>query len=414
MSDRKSPESDAAHPISISTHWLTRQRLRAYPVIFLFAYLIASIIWLGSTQELMESAGKSADFIAFWAASHLSLNGQAADAYNLLKIHAVEQQAVAGTEMFGWFYPPTFLLLVMPLASVPYPVAYTVFTLATLALFIMVMRKIAPLPDAILLLLAFPGTLINLMHGQNAFLTASLVALAMIWLTSRPLLAGMCIGLLTVKPHLALLPPIALLCIGAWRPLLAACGTILMLILTSTLVFGMETWRACMDAIGLARQLNENGALPWHKMPSMFATAKQLGASQTLGYMLHACLGLSAVLAMIVAWRNTTDVRLRGTALAIATLMLSPHLFDYDTLWYALPIAWLTLHGMQAGWHIGDREILVAAWLYPLVGPVLAEATNIQIAPLLHLALLFMTLRRVFTDKRFAHGAQEQSCHQMP
>jgi len=56
-------------------------------------------------------------------------------------------------------------------------------------------------------------------------LTAALAGAALLSLERRPILAGVFIGLLAIKPHLALLFPVALIAIGAWRTLLAAAVT---------------------------------------------------------------------------------------------------------------------------------------------------------------------------------------------
>ena len=62
----------------------------------------------------------------------------------------------------------------------------------------------------ILLACAFPGILANAMVGQNGFVTAALFGGALICLERRPLVAGCLIGLLSFKPHLGILFPIAL------------------------------------------------------------------------------------------------------------------------------------------------------------------------------------------------------------
>ena len=62
-----------------------------------------------------------------------------------------------------------------------------------------------------MLALAFPATFINLFHGQNGFLNAALLGAALLALDRRPVVAGILFGLLSYKPHLGLLVPLALL-----------------------------------------------------------------------------------------------------------------------------------------------------------------------------------------------------------
>ena len=66
-------------------------------------------------------------------------------------------------------------------------------------------------------LLAAPCVFVTGMFGQNAFLTASCAALAVCWADRRPMWAGLCIGLLSAKPQMALLFPFVLVATRAWR-----------------------------------------------------------------------------------------------------------------------------------------------------------------------------------------------------
>src|ERR1700755_1378688 len=95
----------------------------------------------------------------------------------------------AATPYYGWLYPPLFLLVVTPLALLPYPLALLLWQGATFALYPAVIGAILRrlrrddatvarlwLPAAA----AFPAAFINLGHGQNGFLTAGLLGAALI------------------------------------------------------------------------------------------------------------------------------------------------------------------------------------------------------------------------------------------
>lgn len=376
-------------------YWLNAQRLRAYPVIFLGVYVVTGLCWVLLSADMVDIRGTplGADFITFWAASHLGLHGNPSDAYDILKIHAAEKLVAPATGMFAWLYPPTFFALILPLAKLPYLVSYLFFMLTTLAGFLAVMWKVLPTRQSLLLALAFPGVLVNFMNGQNAFLTAALAGLGLLLLQKRPVLAGVCIGLLAIKPHLAVLFPLALLITAAWSAMLSAAITSALLIGLSTVLLGPQVWDAFLGSLTYARQLNEQGALPWEKMPTVFAGARALELSLTTAYVLHISIALLGTLGMVTVWRRSADLRLRSASFVAATLLISPHLFVYDLLWLALPIAWLTRHGMAHGWRHGERELLILSWLYPLIGLGMAEPLGIQLGPLISIGLLLMTLR---------------------
>jgi len=99
----------------------------------------------------------------------------------------------------------------LPLSLLPYLASLAIWLAATLAVFLLVLWRIGRLPLIFLLSLAFPGTWINFICGQNGFLSAALLGGGLLLLDRFPLVAGLLLGLLGFKPHLAFLVPVALL-----------------------------------------------------------------------------------------------------------------------------------------------------------------------------------------------------------
>ena len=87
------------------------------------------------------------------------------------------------------------------------------------------MRAIVGHNLGILLALAAPMAFINALVGQNGFLTAALIGGALYLIPVRPVLAGICLGLLTYKPQYGLLFPIVLIAAGHWRVFISAAVT---------------------------------------------------------------------------------------------------------------------------------------------------------------------------------------------
>ena len=380
-----------------NTHWLDRERLSNYPKIFVLVYLIVSIAWVLLSQNMVDQKGKPLgyDFITFWAASYLGLAGHGQDAYNMSFLFKAEQIAVPASQMlFLWYYPPSFFLVILPLALLPYVAAYWTFMFATLSCYVVVFRRIVHNSTAMWCLAAFSGLWMNLFHGQNAFLTAALAGAALLCLEQRPILAGVFIGLLVIKPHLAVLFPIALVACGAWRTFATAGITAFAFLSIGTAALGTSTLKASLASFDSARLNLESGVLPWHKMPSVFAFLRLLGIPVTAAYFVHFVVAVIGVIAVWHVWRCCRDSQLRCAALMTATLLVSPYVFDYDLAWLAFPIAWLALTGLQNGWLYGDREVLFAAWILALfMGPI-AGAVSLQIGPFVLGALLWITMRR--------------------
>jgi len=381
-------------------HWLNRKRLTVYPRIFLAVVLVVAAAWALTANQMVDCEGKplGADFIEFWSASRLALSGHPADPYSLPLIFQAEKQAVpASDRLFPFFYPPSFLLLILPLGLVPYLPAYCLWMALTLALYVLVFRGIFKGRTAMWCLAAFPGLWVTLIHGQNAFLTAALAAGAILCLRRRPLLAGVLIGLLSIKPQLALLFPIALIATGAWRALAASIATALALLGVAVAAFGRATLEAFQHHLPDAAALLLGGAIPLAKMPSVFALVRLLGAPLDAACAAQALMALSAVAALWHVWRHSLDWHLRGATLMTASLLVSPYLFDYDLAWLAFPIAWVTVLGVRDGWIAGEREVLAGAWLLPLLIAPLTTMLHLQPGPLVLGALLWVLVRRANT-----------------
>ena len=206
-----------------------------------------------------------------------------------------------------------------------------------------------------------------MIYGQNAFLTAGLVILAFANLYSRPVLAGILIGLLVIKPQMAVLLPLLMICGRHWQAFLAAAITATLVCLLSTWSIGLDAWPAFFQSLSDAREYLETGKLRWGQMISIFADVKQLGGSTTLAYSLHIAWAGMLLALCAFTWLRTRDLALRATTFVLATLHFSPYMYDYELVWMALPLILLGIRGNQSGWLRFERELLLIAWLFPFI-----------------------------------------------
>ena len=377
-------------------HWLNERRLQVYPRLFVLIWVVGTIVWALRSRAMVDASGTVlGDFLTFYAGAKLALAGHAAWAYAIPRMLAAERAVVPPAELTAWFYPPFFFFVVLPLAALPFFAAYAVFAGLTLAIYVRVFRVVTRHPVALWCLAGFPGLWINLLHGQNAFLTASLAAGACLLLERNPALAGVLIGvLLASKPHLALLFPLVLIAIRGWRALGLALVTAAALTGAAVAVFGRGTIQPFLAGLGAARHFTENGSLPWHKMPTVFALLRMWHVPVSAAYAVHLGMAAVATLGVWRVWRRSSDWQLRGAALMAGTFLLSPYVFDYDLAWLAFPIAWVALIGLRDGWMPGEREILAAAWLMPLGLAGIARVCALQPGPLVLALLLWSIVRR--------------------
>ncbi|MGV2290633.1 glycosyltransferase family 87 protein [Trinickia sp. YCB016] len=386
-------------------HWLNGERLRTYSIVTLACYAMFVLIYLFRALywERGELPPLAMDFLPFWSTSFLALHGHAVDAYNVKLLTAVETSAISyphdGGGILAWLYPPTFLLFVYPLALLPYKLAAVLFIGTTYGVFVKTIYTIVPSRQTLLVALAFPGAALVAIVGQNAFLTAALAGSGLVLLRRRPVAAGVIFGLLCMKPHLAVLFPLALLCSRSWRAFGAFAITAISTLAIAVFVFGVGTLSAFLHNAGMAAGYVETGRAALARMPTLFAMAKFAHEPSALAYGLQAASALFAAGAVCFAWGRESSYSLRAATLICASLLVSPYLYDYDLAWYGVLIAWYVKHAMKNGWMRGEREWLVLLWVMPLAGVLLVRHAPLQFMPLITAATLWMLVRRIAIER---------------
>jgi hypothetical protein len=379
--------------------WLTSQRVQVYPRIFAAFSVIITVIWILITDGWVDPIGRpiGTDFINVHAAGRMVLDGHPAAVYDFAAHGAIER-AILGNRLdgyYGWHYPPMLLGAAALLALLPYGAALGTWMAMTLAGYVAVLRRLAPGRDALWVALGFPAVFVNLGHGQNGFVTTALFGGALLWLEQRPVLAGVLFGLLTYKPQFGILVPVALACGGHWRAFAAATATTIALGMASWAVFGTATWRAFVGSLSLTtRVVLGEGATGFEKFQSIFAAMRLWGAGMEVAFAIQGVTILIAATAVAWTWRQPASAAVRGASLVAASALCSPYIFDYDLVLLALPIAWLAMEGLRRGFLPGEKAVLFAAWVLPIVSRMVASFTSVPLGPFVIGALLALALRR--------------------
>jgi len=378
--------------------WLNGTRARVYPRLLLVASIGLALIWIVAARGGIDLAGKplGTDFLSFWTASRLTLEGRAADAYDVAAHWATQRTAFGPAVGYSaFFYPPPYLLICLPLALVPYFVSLIVWLEATGYAYWRVLRAWAGPRFEAALLLAFPAFLVNAGHGQNGFLSAALIGAGGLQLARRPIVAGLLFGALVTKPQLALMIPIALIASRRWTTLVAAALSAATLCAASYLIWGEPVWRGFLDAAPMARAALERHLVGDEKMQSVFAAVRLLHGPLALAYVAQGLTALAAAAALF--WLQRRDYRgpSEAPALVAATLLASPFLLDYDLTLLALPLVFLARQGLERGFAPFEKSVLALAYLLPLVSRLLAGGLDLPVAaPILAATLYFVVYRR--------------------
>jgi hypothetical protein len=308
--------------------------------------------------------GIATDFINVWAAGRMALDGHPALAYDWDLQKQVEltilKQDFGG--YFAWHYPPPFLFVASLLAQFPYGVAFAGWVVASLVPYAAVMRAITGRAFGLLLAIGFPMALSNALVGQNGFLTAALVGGTLYLLPTRPVLSGICLGLLTYKPQYGFLFPIVLIAAGEWVVFCSAGVTAVALALVSWLAFGTESWQAFFHWMPTFSQafLTE-GKATWWKLQSLYSLVRFFGGSEPIGWAFQWTFTAAVATTLVAIWRSKVRYSLKAAALATGTLLTTPYLFMYDMMVLAIGVAFLVRIGLASGFRAYELPALGCA-----------------------------------------------------
>ena len=320
-----------------------------------------------------DGLGIPTDFINVWAAGRLVLDGVPAQAYDweIQKQVEVAKLGQGFVGYFAWHYPPPFLFVASMLAQLPYQVAFIGWVVVSFLPFLVAMRAIVGRNFGYLLALAIPMAFINALVGQNGFLTAALIGGTLYLIPIRPVLAGICLGLLTYKPQYGLLFPIVLIAAGHWRVFISAGVTAVVLATASWLAFGIESWLAFFHWMPrFSQAFLTEGQAPWWKMQSIFSLVRYLGGSEPLGWAFQWVLTASVAVVLALMWRSRVPYTLKAAALAAGALLTTPYLFMYDMMVLAIPIAFLVRIGLKSGFRtyelpaLGAVVVLIGCYIF--------------------------------------------------
>jgi len=326
--------------------------------------------------------GIPTDFVNVWAAGRLVLDGHPALAYDWDIQRGIEL-ALLGQDFpgyFAWHYPPPFLFVAAMLAMLPYSVAFIGWMVASFIPYLAVMRGIIGRPFGWMFAAAFPMVFNNTLVGQNGFLTAALIGGTLYLLPVRPILAGVCLGLLTYKPQYGLLFPIVLIAASQWRAFVSAGVTAVVLAVVSWLAFGTESWHAFLHWMPMFSQafLTE-GKATWWKLQSIFSMVRYCGGSEQLAWAFQWVLTASVATVVVLMWRARVPYTLKAAALALGTLLTTPYLFMYDMMVLAIPVAFLVRIALKSGFRAYELPALGGALALLLTFTFTGEPTGFAI-----------------------------------
>jgi hypothetical protein len=306
------------------------------------------------------------DFAAFWDMAVLALKHPELT-------YDPSSRPLAGP----WAYPPTALVVFTPFAFLPFPVAYLIWVLGSLTLYVYfatcLFDRFKTLGIA-LLILAPPVWTVTLL-GQTTLPMGALVLAALLVMPERKLLAGSMLGVAAaIKPQTLVMVPIALLAIREWRVIASATATATAISIIATIIFGFNIW------------FDWFGALPRFLVDQAKINQEQISlwpfASKSFAILL-----LLTLVACFIVWttfRATDRADHRLVAVVGGAWLVSSYIPVYELAMIAPAIVAFVLQ------EIGSIQPMAKRWR-SYIGVLAVFATPMAFV-LAHVFLIFNTL----------------------
>ena len=307
----------------------------------LFALTIAAYLattnWAGAFPRDKATLVLGRDFLNLWMYGRaLFEGGEPARFYDVATYNdALAQMLGAGYPGQNWPNPPTALVVMAPFGLLGYfPALMAWATVSFLAFYLAGRREVADLRTLAIVAVS-PAALLCVLSGQSSLLTTAALLAIFAQLDKRPHIAGMLIGLLTVKPQLGILFPFMLIASGRWRVFFAAGVTAVALLAASVALGGVEGWHEyVVKALPLQREVLQDAAgtaMPFH--PTIFMNIRGLVGNH-VAEMIQFTFTLAAVAAVSAAfrYRGYADPRMLQALFFACTVSASPYMGAYDLL----------------------------------------------------------------------------------
>jgi hypothetical protein len=291
-------------------------------------------------------------------------------------------------------YPPSFLLVVWPLGRLPGGVACAALALVSLPLYLWATVGRNWWSPALIAALAAPTTAIAIVSGQTGFLAAALLAGGIRLAAPNPVAGGVLLGLLTYKPQLGLLVPVALVASRLWHTFAIAGLTAIILVALTSILFGGAVWPSWAASLpGFSRQFAAESSQIVHLMPTVLAALLQVGVAPAMAQLVQGAVTAAAAAIVWTLFRSGPR-QLAGAGLLVAALLATPYAFVYDMPFLATAVIWVVVERHRAGDALGTGEVLVmvSAMIAPIT--LAAGTSKFPLASLSLMLLLGVIMRR--------------------
>lgn len=317
------------------------------------------------------------DFAVFWSAGRLAVEGHPGAAYYPNALNAVYKLLAHGASATGmaiWAYPPPFFAVVTGLALLPLWLGAIFFHVTSATLMAFTARWAAGMTwRRVALAFASPAAMVCIFCGQNGMLTGAIMVAGLSLAERNPALSGALLGLMVLKPQLALLVPVCLVASRNRMAFLTAGFVAVLASFLSGVAMGFGTWSLFLTqglpemAAFVARMSVEKASLI---AVSPFAALAWLELPTRTAYALQAAVSLGCVGAIWIVWRREdTDIPARTAFTICLSLLMTNYAFVYDMVGLTVATVLFLTSSRMESLNLIERGGIAVLWLWPALCP---------------------------------------------
>jgi hypothetical protein len=379
-----------------------------------FALSLAVVIAICRPWDLadhfMVGAPFGRDFVNYWMGGRLALDGQLdllADlrAYNAL---IVERFSHSADDFFVFSYPPSLLPFLVPFGALPYLPALILWTAINLGLLGWSARLIGADRRALVATILAPATLTMVVYGQFSGAMAALAIVAITQGARRPALAGLCLALMSVKPHVAAVVGLIMLLIGQWRAVAWSVPGTAGVAALSVVMFGLAPWKNFIDVtLPFQVWLIHDFVRDHLRMTlSIYAAARLIGFSFLAAQVVQIIFGVAVVAGAVLLTRRDGLNPRTLSLLLLAGIVGLPYFQQYDLAIAAAAVS-VALFAGERGEQRPLFSLIPAGLLW--LAPALAIPLGVSHWPIVNLAVAGVVANGIWTEWRLGAGATLRS-----
>jgi hypothetical protein len=312
----------------------------------------AAVVWGVTLPVFLKSELAlrfGADFVHYYTLGWVALHRTGELLYDPAGLHGLQASLVPSLadHKYPTPYPPQFSLLFAPFALVSFAAASALWISISVIMYVATIwraaeRMRALLSDPVLFwaaTIAFPPFWYLMLFRQNSMIVLAVLFIGCrLFEDRRPLLAGLALGFLALKPQFGI--PFAFLALYRRdvRLIVGAVISTAVQVVTAASVFGIDVLAAFLQ--NLPRIIgNANVIEPVYKSISMRSLSRALPSP--LGESLWVLACIAVLFAMLRASRAHVPVRLQLALVILASILVNPHVYIYDGVVLVLPLIWL-------------------------------------------------------------------------